>query len=463
MNLVDVAVVGSGFSAAATLANLVDRLAPQTTIAVVGRIDALGLGVAYSTADPVHRLNVPAGRMSMFPDKPDDLCDWLDEQEIAHGQEDFIPRKVFGSYVRGRLQERLSCADNRARLNLLDAEAIDCEELGDERQVFHLSNGECLTTRASVFCIGGTPAGLPLDGSRVAAEARAHLCLNVWAEHWLDRVHADDTLFMLGSGLTTVDQVMSLRERGHRGRIHILSRHGLLPLPHNVPRSHPAEPAIVPGSAPLSEMMRQLRAAARDAADWRSVVDGIRPVTQALWQRLTFDERRRFLRHANTWWNIHRHRMAPEIRSNFDAMRQSGQVTVSAGWLDKIYQSGGQARVAFRDRYSGTLRQLSADWVVNCTGVEKCSISKVPLLKKMAARGMISGDALGLGLSVNARSQILREDGTTARSSYALGPMTTGQFFEIFAVPDIRVQARSVANRIAENISDPMGCRDLDM
>jgi uncharacterized NAD(P)/FAD-binding protein YdhS len=452
MKQVDVAVVGSGFSAAVTLVNLVDQFDRPASIAVVGRTKGLGLGVAYGASEPIHRLNVPAGRMSLFPDQADDLCQWLEQTGRGHGPEDFIPRPLFGSYVKDRLDERLARNDNKATVLLQDAEAIDCEELGDNRQVFHLSNGERLAARASVFCIGGTPAGLPLDGSRIAPEARGHLCLNVWADRWLDRVHADDTVFMLGSGLTTVDQVMSLRERGHRGRIHVLSRHGLLPLPHTVPRSHPTEPAIVPGSAPLSEMMRRLRAAARDAADWRSVVDGIRPVTQALWQHLTLNERRRFLRHANAWWNIHRHRMSPEIRTNFDAMRRSGQVTVSAGWLQEVYESGGQARVAFRDRHSGTLRQFSADWVVNCTGMEKCSISKVPLLKKMAARGLIGADALGLGLSVNALSQILREDGTAAPSSYALGPMTTGQFFEIFAVPDIRVQARSVATRISQNI-----------
>jgi uncharacterized NAD(P)/FAD-binding protein YdhS len=449
MKQVDIAVVGSGFSAAATLINLVDTLDSPTTIALIGRKSGLGLGVAYSTPDSVHRLNVPAGRMSIFPDRPDDLCAWLEKSAIGHGPEEFIPRQVFGSYVQDRLEERLASTDNRARVAVEDAEAIDCEELGDDRQVFHLSTGERLAARSSVFGIGGTPAGLPLEGDRIAVEARRHICLNVWADRWVERAGRDDTVFMLGSGLTMIDQVMSLQQRGHRGRIHVLSRHGLLPLPHQVPRSDPTEPALIPGAAPLSTMMRRMRDAAAQARDWRSVIDGIRPVTQALWQHLSHEERRRFLRHANAWWNIHRHRMAPEIRARFDGMRGSGQVTVSAGWLHEVYENGGQARVAYRDRHTGTLRQISADWVINCTGMEKCSISKVPLLKKMSARGMISGDSLGLGLSVNADSQIQREDGTTARSAYALGPMTTGQFFEIFAVPDIRVQARKVADRIA--------------
>jgi len=73
----------------------------------------------------------------------------------------------------------------------------------------------------------------------------------------------------------------------------------------------------------------------------------------------------------------------------------------------------------------------------------------VPLLKKMSARGMITGDALGLGVAVTENSEVIRADGSASASVFAMGPMTIGQFFEIFAVPDIRVQASKVAQRIA--------------
>jgi uncharacterized NAD(P)/FAD-binding protein YdhS len=459
MNHVDVAVIGGGFSAAATIVNLMELLEPEQTIAVVARTASLGLGTAYGLADEMHRLNVPAGRMSMFPDRPDHLCGWLTRNGHPYGAEDFVPRRLFGAYVQDTLEAELHRSDNRARLHFQNAEAIDCEVLDDDQQIFHLSNGERLTARASVFCIGGTPAGLPLPDDRIAPEARRHLCLNVWADKWIERARPEDDIFMLGSGLTMVDQVMSLRRRGHRGRIHVISRHGLVPQAHEVPRSDALPPAVTPGSGPLSEMLRRLRAAARSTADWRSAIDGVRPVTQAVWQHLSLEERRRFLRHANAWWNVHRHRLAPDIRASFDEMQASGQVTVSAGWLHEIYANEAGARVAYRDRHTGTLRQMSADWVVNCTGMEKCSISKVPLLKKMSARGMITGDALGLGLAVNADSQIQREDGSLAASAYALGPMTIGQFFEIFAVPDIRVQTKRVAGHIAGKIPAIQGRR----
>jgi uncharacterized NAD(P)/FAD-binding protein YdhS len=449
---VDVAVIGGGFSAVATALNLMDCLGPTRRIAIVARKAGLGRGVAYSTTEAAHRLNVPAGRMSLFADKPSHLCDWLKSEGASFGEEDFIPRRLYGLYVQDTLAETLLRSDNGVDVELVDADVLDCEQLDDDAQIFHLSDGRRLHARKSVFCIGGSPAGLPLPADKIAPEARAHLCLNVWADTWLERTGPDDDIVMLGSGLTMIDQVLSLRERGHRGRIRVISRHGLTPLPHRTPRSHPVGPVLTPGQQPLSAMLRALRHAASEAEDWRSVIDGIRPITQALWGELTPTEKGRFLRHANAWWNIHRHRVAPDMWAAFEDMRASGQVTVTAGWLREVYETGGRVRTAYLDRHTGTLRQVSADWLVNCTGMERCSISKTPLLKKMSARGMIRGDDMGLGVAVDPESRLLSGGGAPNMSAFALGPMTIGRFFEIFAVPDIRVQAAGVARRLAAEL-----------
>jgi uncharacterized NAD(P)/FAD-binding protein YdhS len=329
------------------------------------------------------------------------------------------------------------------------AEAIDCERLDCEGQVFHLGNGKSVEARHSVLCLGGTPASLPIPPEAVDPAARRHISVNAWGDNWLERTDPKDTLFLLGSGLTMIDQVLSLKRQGHEGRIHVLSRHGLTPRPHVVPRSHPTEPVLTPGAHPLSEMLHILRRETREVADWRSVIDGLRPVTQTLWQKLNAEERARFFRHANAWWSVHRHRMAPEIAAAFHDMEKSGQVEVHAGWLQAIREYQGQARIAYRDRHTGTFKQVSAAHFVNCTGIEKCSISKVPLLKKMSAKAMIAPDPMGLGLALSPESELISPDGATITSAYAMGPMAVGQFFEIFAVPDIRVQARKVAEKIA--------------
>jgi uncharacterized NAD(P)/FAD-binding protein YdhS len=445
----DVAVLGSGFSATAMVVNLLENLPPAKTIALVGGRDKYGLGVAYSTRDENHRLNVPAGRMSLYADRPDHLVEWLTANASGYGKEDFVPRQLFGRYIQQTLATSLQQKDNFARVHFADAEAIGCERLDDDCQVFNLSTGEQVQSKHSVFCLGGTPSGLPIAETAVDQAARPHVTINAWADNWLETIDADATVFLLGSGLTTIDQVVSLKKQGHRGKIHILSRHGLLPQVHVVPRSDPAEPAFEPGSKTLSEMLHLLRRQAETVHDWRMVVDALRPLTQSVWQHLEPVERARFFRHANSWWSVHRHRMAPEIAEVVHGMQREGQVSIHSGWLQDVRKSGDHVVASYRDRHSRAMRDIHFDRIVNCTGMEKCSISKVPLLKKMAANGMLAADAQGLGVAVSPRSELLTPDGRSRRNVYAMGPMTVGQFFEIFAVPDIRIQAKKIAEKIA--------------
>lgn len=445
----DVAVLGAGFSATAVVVNLLEHLPPARTIALIGARAKYGLGVAYSTRDENHRLNVPAGRMSLYADRPDHLVEWLTRGGTGYSREDFVPRQLFGRYVQETLATSLQQKDNSARVHFADAEAINCERLDDECQIFSLSTGEQVQSRHSVFCLGGTPSGLPITETAIDPAARPHVTINAWADNWLPQIDQDATVFLLGSGLTTVDQIVSLGKQGHRGRIYVLSRHGLLPQVHVVPRSEPAEPAFQPGSAALSEMLRLLRRQAETVPDWRMVVDALRPLTQGIWQQLDAAERARFFRHANAWWSVHRHRMAPDIADVVHRMQREGQLTIYAGWLQDIRKNGDAVVATYRERHTHGLRHIHFDRIVNCTGMEKCSISKVPLLKKMAANGMLAADAQGLGLAVSPHSELLTPDGRARRNVYAMGPMTVGQFFEIFAVPDIRVQARKIAEKIA--------------
>ena len=445
----DVAVIGAGFSATAMVINLLEHLPPAKTVSLIGPRARYGLGVAYSTRDENHRLNVPAGRMSLYADRPDHLVEWLAAKGHGFGKEDFLPRQLFGRYVQETLAGSLQQKDNWARVNLADAAAINCERLDDDCQVFSLSSGEQVQSAHTVFCMGGTPSGLPIPETAIDQAARPHVTINAWADNWLEEIDPDATIFLLGSGLTTVDQVVSLKKQGHRGRIHILSRHGLLPRVHVVPRNPAAEPAFEAGSRTLSEMLHLLRRQARSVPDWRMVVDALRPITQTVWQALDSEERARFFRHANSWWSVHRHRMAPEIAAVIHAMQREGQVTIHSGWLQELRKDGDAVVATYRDRHTSDMRDIRFDRIVNCTGMEKCSISKVPLLKKMAASGLIAADEQGLGLAVSPRSELLSPEGRPYPNVYAMGPMTVGQFFEIFAVPDIRVQARNIAEKIA--------------
>ena len=146
---------------------------------------------------------------------------------------------------------------------------------------------------------------------------------------------------------------------------------------------------------------------------------------------------------------LYRFAAAPEIAEVVHTMMREGQVTIHAGWLQELRKTGDHVVSTCLDRHTREIRDIHFDRIVNCTGMEKCSISKVPLLKKMAANGMLAADSQGLGLAVSPRSELLTPGGRSRRNVYAMWPMTVGQFFEIIAVPDIRVQAKKIADKIA--------------
>ncbi len=446
----DVAIVGSGFSAIAETVNLLRLLPPSASIAVVGDDPGFGRGTAYRTELHVHRLNVPAARMSLFADQPDDFVVWLREQKRAVPPDGFASRDDFGRYIRDRLASLLRNRENRATLHFIKAKATACDQCSAGRVVFQLDNGTSLEAANVVLCLGVGSARLPVAPTGVTGPMRERIISNPWRLGWLSHVEPRQTVCILGSGLTMVDQVLALRAHGHRGRIHVLSRRGLISHPHLTRKAEPVAPEL-PSSREISMLLLALRRQVRAGADWRAVMDGLRPLTQGLWQELTDARKGRFLRHALAWWNIHRHRLAPDVFARLEALLGDGTVTVHKGFLQTIEQDGTQLAFAFRPRGGVGGIRMRADWLINCTGMERAGIAHSPLLRQMLEQGLISADKRGLGICVGGNAQVLDRNGRPQPGLFAVGALTAGQFWEITAVPDIRVQARNVAVAISDH------------
>src|SRR4029077_7999546 len=128
-----------------------------------------------------------------------------------------------------------------------------------------------------------------------------HYLRNPWSAETIARLAGRGDVLILGSGLTALDLLQSLRPAKYDGCIHVLSRRGLFPQPHRAGVT-PYPPFLHAGSLPstLRETMKIVRREVRKAAPaggcWRAVVDSLRPVSQTLWARLPKPERSRFLR-----------------------------------------------------------------------------------------------------------------------------------------------------------------------
>ena len=291
-----IAIVGAGFSGTTVAIHLL-RAAPSSVgrVYLVERADREIGGVAYQTSFASHTLNVPAGRMSAFEDDPDDFLRYVRAREPSLTGGSFVARRLYGEY----LGTTLDAARRASTLPLLRVagEVVDLAE-GDEAVSLTLDDGRVLRAERALLAIGNyPPSDPPLPDQRLASSIR--YARDPWARDALEVDRGDDVL-LLGTGLTMCDIALALRDGDHEGRIHALSRRGLLPQSHRVsakPPPHLDPPEALadwPGTA--LGMLRGLRQEAREKegvdVDWREVVTSIRHDTPALWQRLDTDERR---------------------------------------------------------------------------------------------------------------------------------------------------------------------------
>lgn len=453
----DLAIIGGGFSGSLTAIHLAAAGGGRDIALIEKEPSAFGRGVAYNTPCQRHLLNVPAGKMGAFPDRVDDFLRWVE----AHPQElaalgldraeagSFLPRVLYGKYVASLLDE--ATAHSGGRLRRIAGEAVDLEQLPDGLRV-SFADGRRLRAARVVLALGVFPPGdPPLRDSRYHRSPR--YLYSPWSAETHERLARGGDALILGSGLTGLDLLVTLNARKAVGVLHVISRRGLFPRPHRA--GLPAYPAFLrAGALPRScrAILRALRAelarAERAGADWRAVVDSIRPFTQEFWQGLDHRERRRFLRHLRAWWEPHRHRVAPEVLALKEQMERDGRLVCHCGRIERVAEADGGSALDVMFRPAGTQRRetLRLDYVVNCTGPE-CNYHRLgdPLVTELFGRGLARPDALLLGLDVAEGGAVRDVHGATSGRLYTLGSPQKGRLMETTAVPELRAQARELA------------------
>ncbi|MBN8807385.1 MAG: FAD-dependent oxidoreductase [Sphingomonas sp.] len=434
-----VAIVGAGFSGTLQAINLLRHDGPRATL--IERAAEPGKGLAYGAAHPSHVLNVRAGNMSALPDDPGHFVRWLTE----HGKGDttsFAERVTYGAYLRDMLDQAIAASGNRLEVRRGDVTDIACDDGGAR---LTLADGTTLAADAAVLAVGNLPPHDPPGFGGALSPDRYKS--DPWDPSVATGLDDGDTVLLIGTGLTMVDIALMLEASGYRGRIVALSRRGLLPRRHDAPAPGPGLPER-PTESP-ADLLRRVRARG-EAIGWRAAVDELRPYTQAMWANASEAERERFLRHLRPWWDVHRHRLAPQVADRLEAMRDRGQLEAVAGKTIAAEETPDGIAVTWRRRGSETVERTMFRRIVNCTGPQgDLTRTTEPLLATLRDRGVIRADPARLGIDVDGCARTIAADGLPNERLYALGPMTRGAFWEIVAVPDIRQQTWNLARRLS--------------
>ncbi len=468
------AIVGGGASGVLLAIQALRLGKPGDEIAIIEHSSGpLGPGAAYRTEDPLHLLNVPAEGMSAFAAEPDSFVEWLERrapETLVHSN-GYVARCHFGRYLAELLEE--AGAASPAQLLRVSDKAIRIEppsagsphaSAGAARSGtarVHLAGGRSIEAASVVLALGPAMSLAPPQAF-ASLEQGTEFFGQAWSNNGaLELPSKDSRVLILGTGLTFVDIALSWIAGGHRGKITALSRRGLLPQSQLIPRTPPLPPEVAPGDG-LSRVARSLIRAGRAACDaslnqkvgptgdWRAIVDGIRPITPALWASFDAKEKARFLRHLRPYWDVHRHRLPPESAGRISEAVSMGKIHVMSGRALSSKRLRRAIQVEIFNRELGTPAKLEVDAIVACMGPANDFAAYAPKpVPGLLSSGLARVDAQGLGLDTDSDGRVCDRSGLASSWLWALGPLRRGTLWESTAIPEIRVQAEKLAALLA--------------
>lgn len=493
MRSLRIGVVGGGTSAVC----LLDALATRDDLRD-GRLTVFEpaaqrwRGRAYQLDMDAVRVNAPPNDMSVRADSDRHFHDWLTSHDFLTGDRGhywdqraaitFVPRARYGDY----LEQAAHAAWRRLvargwRVELVRDRVEHALPTADGLTLV-TSRGHRTLVEHSVLCAGGRG---PADLYSLAGTDRF-----IREPYPLDRtladIPADATVGVIGSGLTAIDTVRALTCTGHRGRIHLLSRRGVLPsvrqrpvhhrLRHFTPErfraaaargervsltaltevmaaelaeagEHPdtirAEITAVEREAPAHRLRRQLAAVSAPTMGLRILQQAVPEAGPDVWPLLPDAEQDRLLARYDRAVMSLCCPMSPDNAAALLDLVRSGRLTIERGLREVHARRDG--RFTTRTRW----RRRTVDHVVNAVNfrLRGFPAQATPLIGSLIAAGLAEPHPRG-GLRMERATSRLTGP-RPRRGLYALGDLAGGSLFFTFGVQSLVDRSVDVVRAIS--------------
>jgi uncharacterized NAD(P)/FAD-binding protein YdhS len=448
-------IVGGGFCGTVLAANLLRRPpADSTDVVLIERGAAMGRGVAYAAHDYPYLLNVPAGRLSAASEDPLQFLRFAQQSLPDADAEDFLPRALYGDYLQDALLQAERSAPPHVRLARVFGEVRCIARRGGEKPLLAvLADREAIPADRVVLALGNPPPAL-LPWAEEVRNHRAYV-----HDPWTlpKTLSAEHVVLIVGNGLTMADVALALSGDPDRTpQLATISRHGLIPETQTTFRPSAVQgdgEALLARSTSIRQVLSATRELTREVmhlgGDWREVVTFMRMLAPHIWRRLPELERRRFVRHLQCYWDVHRHRLPPALSTRIEYLRRGGTLQIHAGRIERLVPSREQLRVLWRRRGSETTTEWVVDAVINATGPDYAINRSVdPLIVSLRNDGLIAPDGLNLGLRTTTDGACVAADGAASEHLYYLGPLLRAAHWEATAATELRNHAEHLARHL---------------
>ncbi|AHH97365.1 hypothetical protein KALB_4001 [Kutzneria albida DSM 43870] len=485
-----VAVVGMGATGVMTTIHLINELLrrgmPEAVeLHLIERDTRLGAGVAYGTTLPEHLLNMQAGTMSLVPERPDHFVDWLGGCRSA-----YVSRSDYSHYLSHCLEDKLAeAARSGVEVVRTRTEVADCEV--DETHLELVADTALPRFDRVVLCLGDLTS-TSYQGFR-GHPSYVH---SPWRAAGLSSISTGARVGVLGTSLTAIDVLLSLRAQGHQGEIVCLARQRGLPAvqpevlqPHRLRHlTHDAVRAMTHdhrrklslrevaglfareldglgavdlatahahGATDALELLAEdVHRARTGQVRWYSALDATSELTPTLWRHLDDEAKAEFLDKHMSVWSRFRHPMPLVNAQRVAAIAETGRLAVLTGLRAIHATTSGGFDVQHGSASAPSVRTV--DHLVNATGTGANPwLVDSPLLRSLLRRNHLSAHPFG-GVDVDFDTMAARgPDGTCSNRLFFIGPLTRGVHFYTNSIETNLANSVRLSAHLADRIAEP--------
>jgi uncharacterized NAD(P)/FAD-binding protein YdhS len=459
MQPLHITIIGGGFCGIVTAINLLQNNHCPVQISIVNKGYPLARGVAYAPANSSLLLNVPNGRMGAFPNDPGHFLTWLKQQPAYQEQGaalvgDFSPREVYGIYLGQLWREALVNKSDSSTVAVYDdlAYKIIADE---ERYHVYLKEHPVLSTDVVVLATGNAlprlPSGIPESFSRTP-----FYCGDPWCKQGIEGLKEDGDVLIIGNGLTMADTVVSLVASGFKNTMYTVSPHGF-----NLNSFTEDKPPyeglnmdeLLAGDLSLSALVETLnkhrKAAERLGQSTYTIVDKLRPYVPKIWRSFSAREKEQFLTWFRHLWGSIRHRLPNQTHRFISKLYAQQRLITYKGKVKHLEKHADLVAVTLNS--NGETKCIHVQRIINCTGPEgDPALSSNELLRNLEKSGMICADEAGIAVKADpATFSVIAADGIVKPNLFVIGSGLKGVLWESTAVPELRIQAKKLADMLA--------------
>jgi uncharacterized NAD(P)/FAD-binding protein YdhS len=429
----DLLIIGNGFAASAALAWMA-RFAPSgLRIGILAgacdntkrQTSQLGSGLGYSDQDPIHLLNAAHWNMGLLDDDPDSFTRWLEKTYLERVIPDFAPRAVYGEFLCAQWHGNLGALSDRGiGTKIIDRLGFAIETISRDSVTVIDDAGLMHTSSALLVCEGPicvVQGGLSHD----------RLISPIWPNGLARMAGASGHVAIMGIGLSGIDAAISALGNRDVSKVTMISRHGQLPLSHDIAARDKLELDFLGG--PI-DVLGAIRAACANAP-WQAVMNALRSQSNDIWRRWSPDQRKAALRHLGAMWAMHRNRLPPTVSAQLFDAREKGRLELVKGCASVQISPNGALGVRLKNQD----HNLNPDWVIDARGFARVTRQTDSICGRALRDGLLGTSESGHGVAASI-SHCATPDYLAA--VHVVGAARVGDLIETTGAPEVRAQVR---------------------